>query len=134
MSADFESFFGRRAEAASAYVNGDAAPLQALLTPNDEASFHSPGGDSVTGAKTVANRYEEDAKRFAPGSTSRLDVLQKATGDIAFWTGFQDASVHLAGKDEPVAMRIRVTEVFRHEDGDWKLIHRHADMAGSGRK
>ncbi|MDE2450569.1 MAG: nuclear transport factor 2 family protein [Gammaproteobacteria bacterium] len=25
-------------------------------------------------------------------------------------------------------MRIRVTELFRKIDGEWRLIHRHADM------
>jgi len=25
-------------------------------------------------------------------------------------------------------MRIRVTEVFRKIDGEWRLIHRHADI------
>jgi ketosteroid isomerase-like protein len=86
----------------------------------------------VCGADTVATRYRSDAASFAAGGETNLEVLQKdASGDLAFWTGFQDARVTFAGRDKPVPMRIRVTEVFRCENGQWKLIHRHADVPSS---
>jgi ketosteroid isomerase-like protein len=36
------------------------------------------------------------------------------------------------GGATPEAYELRVTEVFRREDGEWKVVHRHADpMPGS---
>src|SRR6266516_7069920 len=127
---DFDEFFNaRRRPAAEAYTNGDSQPLEALLARNGAATFHSPRGDTVCGADTVATRYRSDAASFAPGGETNLEVLQKdASGDLAFWTDFQHATVHFAGRDHLVTMRIRVTEVFRRASGQWDLIHRHADV------
>jgi ketosteroid isomerase-like protein len=124
-----EEFFVERQRAAAAYVNGDAAAVEALIPHDGEASFHSPGGDSVSGAAKVAERYSDDAKNFGPSGESRFEVLQMEAGEeIAFWTGFQVATVRMKGKDQPIEMRIRVTEVFSRIDGGWRMIHRHADM------
>lgn len=126
----FEKFFAERQSAAAAYVNGDGAAVDALIPHDGEASFHSPGGDSVSGAAKVARRYSKDVKNFEPEGKSRFEVLQMEAGDgLAFWTGFQVASVRMKGKDDPMEMRIRVTEVFSRTDGAWRMIHRHADMA-----
>ena len=127
-SGTFNKFLQRRDEIATAYVNGDGAPLDAIVTRIDSATFMSPGGDSVTGSAAVAQRYASDVASFAPGGTSKLEMLQSASGQLGFWTGLQHAEVRLEGKDEPVPMTLRVTEVFRLEGGDWKLIHRHADI------
>jgi len=84
-----------------------------MAIPSGEGTFHSPKGDTVTGADAVRKRYRDDAASFQAGGESRFEVLQKAaTRDLAFWTGFQIATVRLAGQDKPAEMRIRVTEVF----------------------
>ncbi|MBN8616439.1 MAG: nuclear transport factor 2 family protein [Deltaproteobacteria bacterium] len=129
-SRDFATFLRDREAAARAYVRGDAGPLRQLATRTDPATFFGPRGGHEAGAEKVDARYSRDAESFTAGSKTHFEVLhQGASGDLGYWVGYQHASVHLRGKDDPVSMRLRVTEVFRHEDGAWKLIHRHADAA-----
>lgn len=127
---DFETFFARRTLAAEAYASGDYAPLAPLVAKEGTASFHGPQGDTVSGARNVAERYRKDAASFQAGGKSRFEILQKGvSGEIGFWTGFQVATVKPGSSPEPIEMRIRVTEVFRHLNGEWQLVHRHADLA-----
>jgi ketosteroid isomerase-like protein len=129
MADDFEAFFTERQKAADAYVRGDGAPVDSLVPHDGAASFHSPMGDTVSGAGAVAERYLKDAKAFRPVGKSRFEVLQKgADGDVGFWTGYQIATVQIGDMPQPIEMRIRVTEVFRKINGAWKMVHRHADM------
>jgi NAD(P)H-dependent FMN reductase/ketosteroid isomerase-like protein len=127
---DFSAFLKQRARAASAYVCGDAAPLDAIVPAAGSVSFFPPSGGSVRGAQEVAGRYDRDAKVFSPGGSSTFEIVQSgAAGDVGFWTGFQEADVRMAGHDKPVHMKLRITELFRFEAGGWKLVHRHADSA-----
>jgi hypothetical protein len=133
--ADFNLFLFRREQAANAYACGDAGPLGELMTRGGPASFFGPGGGHVDGASAVWARYEKDAGGFAPGGSSHLEVMHRgASAGLAWWTGLQHAVVHLVGKEAPVAMHLRVTEVFQRDDGSWKLIHRHADMLAEAQK
>ena len=125
---DFTTFLQQREAAAAAYVAGDGAPVARIAARHGDATFFPPTGGSVEGAAAVAARYAKDVHAFAPGGTSRLDVLQsQAAGDLAFWTGFQTAHVTINGK--PIDMKLRITEIFRLEDDGWKMIHRHADTS-----
>lgn len=125
----FHDFMRRRERAALAYVNGDFAPLGALVPHQGEATFFGPGGGSVRGAAAVATRYETDARTFERGGENALEILQAgADGDVGFWTGFQTARARIRGKPEPIPMRLRVTEIFRHGPDGWTMVHRHADM------
>jgi hypothetical protein len=50
-----------------------------------------------------------------------------ADGNPAYRVGVQRSVVNASGRTEPVPMKPRVTEIYRREDGNRKLVHRHAD-------
>ena len=127
---DFEQFMRRREEAARAYVRGESVPLERIVTREFPATFFGPSGGSIRGAEAVAARYENDARAFGPGGVTVLDVIEMGVdGGLAYWVGFQRATARIDGQTIP--MNLRITEIFRREDHDWKLVHRHADtLAG----
>lgn len=125
---DFDQFMQSREAASTAFVQGDAGPLLALSAVDDPASIFPPDGAVVHGAEAVNAGNQLVAQNFAAGAENDFDVLHSgADGNLAYWTGIQRSRVHLAGRDEPVEMSLRVTELFRRVDGRWKLFHRHAD-------
>jgi ketosteroid isomerase-like protein len=126
----FSQFMQHRSEAAAAYVRGDAGPVNALTTARSPATFFGPDGGSIHDPDNVTAAFREGASHFQPDGTSRLEILQSgASDDIGFWTGFQHATVRMTPDGQSQQMKLRITEIFRLEDGAWKLVHRHADMA-----
>jgi ketosteroid isomerase-like protein len=125
---DFDDFMEQRAAAASAHVSGDASPLTRLLAADLPATLFGPHGGAVQGATEVSARHVADALGFHSQGTSRLEVLQVgASGEIAYWVGLQHATVQYGTMTQPAPMDLRVTEIFRRENGEWRLVHRHAD-------
>ncbi len=125
----FDAFLVRREEVSGDYINGNAQPLLDISTVSDPATFFPPSGQRVHGASQVNASNEKGAKAFAFGSKGHFEVMQSgSSGSLGFWTGIQHAKVMMRGKDAPVVMQLRTTEVFRVEDGGWKLVHRHADV------
>jgi len=132
---DFEDFMKRREDASRAFVNGDAKPLDKIATHTSPATIFGPKGDFVEGADQVNAANERGAKFFETGSESDFEILQmSANAGLAYWAGIQRATVRMHGKKEAIPMDLRVTEVFRRECDEWKLIHRHADALASESK
>lgn len=124
-----------RKAAANAYVNGEPGPLSEIVAETSPATFFGPMGGQTVGTQEVSSKYAGDAKAFQAGGESSIEVLEMgSSGDIAYWIGFQHATARMQGKVEPVAMDLRITEIFRREGGEWKLVHRHADMLYEGKK
>lgn len=129
MSDDFQHFFETvRRPAASAFVAGDSAPVVRLSVQAGQATFFDPGGGFTEGAEAINRANREGAAHFGPTGKTELQVKDLAqSGDLAFWTGFQMAEVDAGGERQ--SMRLRVTEIFRHEADGWKMVHRHASPA-----
>jgi ketosteroid isomerase-like protein len=104
------------------------APFERISTHLSPAITFGPNGYCVEGADRVNAVNERGASMFRPGSENRFDIMHKAAcADLAYWVGVQRSVLQMHGKDHPVSMSLRVTEIFRREGDEWTLIHRHAD-------
>jgi hypothetical protein len=119
----------RRSEAAATYTNGDPGPLSEIITRSDPATFFPTQGQAPHGRRN----------RRRPLRQGRQDLLQgrlEPAGDPAIGIERRprllERPAARPGQDrrQDRAHDLRITEVFRFEDGDWKLVHRHADMGG----
>lgn len=124
----FDTFLTAREHASTAFVEGDPGPLLAVSVDADPATIYPPSGAVVEGARAVNASNSAGAAAFAPGAENRFDILHSGSdGDLGYWTGIQRSIIVLKDQAEPVAMNLRITELFRRVDGEWKLFHRHAD-------
>lgn len=84
------------------------------------------GGPTNHGFDATEERLAELARNFRNGdATLELDQAY-ASEDIVVlvYVERQDGEVHgLPNQD----WSLRVTQVFQRQDGDWRLVHRHAD-------
>ena len=65
--------------------------------------------------------------RFSGGTLVPDDLVSFESGDLAYTVGFERGDVVVDG-GAPMPMTIRVTHVYRRIDGEWQLMHRHADF------
>ena len=82
---------------------------------------------SKSGAEEVRRFFRELAAQFSDCTAYRFElVAADVSGDLAYSVGYEHTSVSIDGA--PVAPYIlRVTHLYRREDGEWKIVHRHGD-------
>lgn len=126
----FKQFMKKREDAAREYVCGDPTAVDSISTRVSPATFFGPGGNVSQSAGEVLQEYNQGNAMFRAGGGSHFEILNMGSGEgLAYWTGFQHATVLMKEKEEAIPMKLRVTEIFRLEDNQWKMIHRHADFA-----
>ncbi|MFN2594058.1 MAG: nuclear transport factor 2 family protein [Actinomycetota bacterium] len=121
-----ESVLPRLTEVDTALHNGDAKPRLALWAEDDPVTVFG-ALLSVTGRDEVASTFEWLAERFSNCESFEYDVVAAdARGDLGYIVGVEHTTASTGGAP-PHAYSLRVTTIFRREDGEWKVVHRHAD-------
>jgi ketosteroid isomerase-like protein len=60
-------------------------------------------------------------------------LVTHATRDLAFIVEVERARLTLRGHTDAFELALRVTTIFRPEDGTWRVVHRHADTVTTPR-
>ena len=121
----------RQVEADKALINGDPEPRLALWSTQDPVTVLGAMQDAI-GAEAARQAFRWLATRFSNGKDFRLELVAAgASGDLAYTVGYEHTAFSMDGG--PVApTTLRVTHVYRREDGEWKIVHRHADVPPTG--
>jgi ketosteroid isomerase-like protein len=106
-------------------MNGDTSLWMENLSRRGDVMIMGAWGAQEKGWPEVKARYDWAGARFRDSAaTLAVEYLTAfENGDLALTTAIERAEVKL--KAAPMALR--VTHVFRKEDGAWKLVLRHAD-------
>jgi ketosteroid isomerase-like protein len=127
--ASFRAFLPTFEQATIDVLNGDATRWLANASQTDQASIMGGWGAYEQGWDEVSQRYAWAVQRFLP-SDAKLEVeyvATKVSGDLAYTVAIERSMVKIIGQEQPAPMALRVTHVFQRENGQWKLLHRHAD-------
>ncbi|WP_069770685.1 nuclear transport factor 2 family protein [Streptomyces sp. LUP30] len=112
-------------DAELALHDGDAAPRRALWSRGEPVSVLG-AWRNAHGQQELDKLFTALAKSFSD-CTSYVFELQAydVAGTMAYTAGLEHTSVSVDG--EPRTYTLRATQVYRREDGEWRVAHRHAD-------
>ncbi len=107
--------------------NGDASPMSALWAHGGDVTTMHPIGAREVGWEQVRPTWEQAATAFSAGQIRLRDQLIRVGTELAYEVGVEEGEATLAG--ERVALNQRVTNIYRREGGEWKMVHHHSDAS-----
>lgn len=124
---DLSDLVALMAEAASAFINGDMRRYFGLMKHSDDFTLMPPTGGETVHGQDVSDAQVEEMARFFKRGECTLEVEQTySSGDLAVLVAVERQWGEVGDHPEQ-DLSLRVTLVFRREEGDWRLVHRHAD-------
>jgi ketosteroid isomerase-like protein len=131
LQSNFQDFVARYHEALKHQSHGDSAPLLSLWSTDDDVVFMAPMGGYQLGFKEVSGLLAAVAKVQSYEDWHAENLLTKVDDHTALTVEVE----HISRKPDPSrksewpdAISLRVTTFFRREDGEWRLVVRHANF------
>jgi ketosteroid isomerase-like protein len=108
-------------------LTGDTSEIFNSCSHADDVTTMHPLGGRQTGWPEVSGSWEMAVNAVSGGSVAVSDLqITLLADDSAYTTGTETASATVGGT--PVSFSGRCTNVYRREDGVWKVVHHHVDL------
>jgi ketosteroid isomerase-like protein len=125
---DFDEVVEHYHLALGEFVKGNPEPMKKLFSHREDVTLANPLGPVVRGWEQVAATGDRAASLSREGEIVGFDIVAKyVTADLAYIVEVERGKAKLGATQEIAPFALRVTTIFRPEDGTWKVVHRHAD-------
>ena len=109
-------------------TKGNAEPALRLFSHREDVTLANPLGPTAHGWEQVAAAGEHAASQLRDGEIVGFETIEKyVTDELAYIVRVERARAKVGGSEDITPITLRVTMIFRPEDGEWKIVHRHAD-------
>jgi ketosteroid isomerase-like protein len=115
-------------QALGEFVKGNPEPVKELFSHRADVTLANPLFPVGHGWEQVAERLERAASTLRDGELTGFETVEKyVTPDLAYIVRVERQEGKVGGGEDLASFALRVTMIFRPEDGEWKVVHRHAD-------
>jgi steroid delta-isomerase-like uncharacterized protein len=125
----FEQAVANLRLATDRFVNGDNTDWKAMCSNQPDVSVAGRAGGFEVGWPEVEKRYDWVRDQYVAGDLSYETTNWYVAGNLGFILEIARGEILLKGKQAPEHIDVRITHILRREEGQWKLLHRHADNA-----
>jgi ketosteroid isomerase-like protein len=116
----------RQRAAEQALCRGDAQARSGTWSRHDPVTIFGASVPLRRGWDEVSSTARSLACHFSDLRDYRFELVAAgASGDLAYTVGFEHKTVDVDA--DPRTYTLRVTHVYRREDGIWRIAHRHGD-------
>jgi len=106
---------------------GDLEPMKKIWSHEDDVTYMGPAGGFRLGWQQVQTDWEQQAALKLGGEVEPKNMRITVGRDLAIVSNYESGkNTGPDGKIQNVA--IRATNLFRMEDGAWKMIGHHTDI------
>jgi ketosteroid isomerase-like protein len=131
---DFDQVVEPYHQALDEIMKGNPEGYKKIYSRRDDVSLANPFGPPVRGWDEVAKILERAASHYRDGEATGFENVAKyATPDLAYLVEVERCKAKVGGRDDITPIAVRVTTIFRPEEGTWKVVHRHADPITTAR-
>lgn len=116
-----DAFYG----ALNAMFTGEIAPMEKVWSHAEDVTYMGPDGKFLVGWGDVSANWTKQAGLKLGGEIREENVQMKIGTDLATVECREVGENLVNGKATPVSLR--ATNVYRKENGEWRMIGHHTD-------
>ena len=110
------------------FSRGNSQPIKLLYSHKDDVFLANPFGLVVVGWNKVSEALDFASSKFSDGEVTKFELITKyESAELFIVFEVEKWKARVGERKELASFDLRVTTAFRKEEGNWKVVHRHAD-------